>query len=635
MFKNRYPGKCATCSCGVAKNAGWCRKERGRFVTYCDAHAPQAKPAVVTSRTLTADGKVIMPYEPQNIDLCRSFPGAKFVGARDGGPFWSVSLAQADRRRVLEIAAELKLDVAAELQEVALSRTANVAANRESGKGHKPYPFQVEGIDWLAKGDSRLLADDMGLGKTVQTLCSIPQDMGAVIVVPASVKYNWQDEAKDWRPDLTVTVLEGRGSFRWPEANEAIVTNFDILPEWLAPNVPNKRKFWVKDMDHVDVADKARAKNTVLVIDEAHKVSNPKTLRSKRINGLVMLCAKAWALTGTPMKNRPEQLYGMLDVLEMAYPVFRGWKNFVRLMNGRKGRWGGYTWGEPEEIVPSLMRRVMLRRTKGEVLPDLPGKVRRNLRVNGLSKRVEKQMDELWQVWGSFINDQLNSDKPKLPPFEDFSALRAELAKSRIPAMIEYIENCEEQDTPLVVFSAHTECLREAAKRDGWELIDGSVPNEKRTAIVRAFQAGELKGVACSILAAGVGLTLTHASNMLFVDLQWNPADNHQAEDRCCRIGQEADSIQIDRFVSNHPLDLHIMSLIDWKVSMIESTVERDLKGSSITPVAAGGDTTAESSDDFEARQRATVDADEAETSEITAWLNAREPVAVDADIPF
>jgi SWI/SNF-related matrix-associated actin-dependent regulator 1 of chromatin subfamily A len=163
----------------------------------------------------------------------------------------------------------------------------------------------------------------------------------------------------------------------------------------------------------------------------------------------------------------------------------------------------------------------------------------------------------------------------------------AALAESRVKAVEEFVESYEDAGEPLVVFSAHVAPVKALAAREGWAAITGETPAEARTEIVRRFQAGELKGLACTMAAAGVGITLTRASTAVFVDLDWTPAINSQAQDRLHRIGQTAESVLYVRFTSDHPLDLHIHNLIVKKMDLIDRAIERLVK---IDPNAVAAD---------------------------------------------
>jgi hypothetical protein len=417
-------------------------------------------------------------------------------------------------------------------------------------------------------------------GKTPQTLCALSENGRTLVVCPAVVKYNWKAEAARWRPDLRVTVLSGKGSFRLPEPGEIVVLNYDLLPK--APPKPKKGQrrepllcTWHQDCrDHVtaglaEVCAKRELADVTLVVDEAHLVKNRDAQRTRAVQAIGALCARVWFLTGTPLANRALDLFGVLSAGGMEREVLGGWMGFVRLFNGHQNRWGGWEFGGPEPEVPERLRRVMLRRTKAEVLPDLPSVTYQTIEVNDLPRDLQRDLDEAWE---EYCED--GAAPSYLPAFEEFSGLRQRLAASRINALTELVEQYEETETPLLVFSAHRAPVDTIGQREGWAAITGDTEAEDRTEIVSRFQRGELKGVALTIAAGGVGITLTRASTAIFVDLAWRPSDNWQAEDRMRRIGQLADKITVVRMVSRHPLDLHVQNLLALKIELIRRAVE-------------------------------------------------------------
>lgn len=563
---NKYAKACRTCHKHVGVGSGFACKESGYWNTYCRNHAPERiNAAESTERKLTADGKVFMPYEPANVPLVKAMPGARFNPTDKS---WSVSLANEDRPRLLEIADQIKLEVAPELRNFKQTEATIQAINAANIKGL--FPFQVAGVEFLSRMPVALLGDDMGTGKTVQALSAINKDYGTIVIAPASVKYNWRAEAKKWRPELKVEVLSGRGSFRFPEPGEIVIVNFDILPADWAGKEPK--------------AIEQDCSKTILIVDEAHNVQNYKAARSQKVKHLSKSCGKVWFLTGTPLLNHPNQLYGVLESGNMARKTFGSWTAFCKLFNAEKDRWGGMRWGSPHPAVPEMLRRVMLRRTRDEVLPDLPKKTYSEIEVNGLSAALKRKLDEMYEEWADVL------DLDEMPPFEEFSAIRALIAEAKIDAMLEIVETHEEQEVPLVVFSAHRAPIDELAKRAGWAVITGDVAPEKRQAIVEAFQAGQLKGIGLTIAAGGIGLTLTRAWKALFVDLDWTPALNAQAEDRICRIGQTK-PCEIIRMVATHPLEQHVHGLIAKKIAMIQSAVENRVEGSIPVTVRIEGET--------------------------------------------
>ena len=500
-------------------------------------------------------------------------------------------------------------------------RAAAVDADLKT-RGLALFPFQRPGIQWLASRDCALLADDQGLGKTCQTLIALPADAAVLVVGPAVAKGVWVREAAKWRPEFTVTVLDGRGSFRAPQRGEIVVTNYDILgtegvklkgkacavcevktaiptcPLYkMASTCPVKRAkrnakdavaslgwmrldssngmfplthrvpFMTRKCPIVDPMAGA-----IVVADEAHALKNSKTARSKRFVALANPAreggGKVWLLTATPILNRPQELWTLLDAAGIAYEAFGGWKQFTRLFDGVKGSFGGWEWGSPDALaIAPKLAGVMLRRTKKEVLLDLPAKVWSDIVVD-IDAATAALLDE---VDGAEIAAAIEAGESL--NFKKLSAARAALAKAKIPAMLEVVESYEEQAEPLVVFSAHLAPIDTLAKRDGWAVITGATSPDKRTEIEAAFQAGTLRGVGCTIKAGGVAITLTRAANALFVDKEWTPKLNLQAEDRIYRIGQSR-GIQIISLVGDHPIDVRIAELCSIKDAIVNASVE-------------------------------------------------------------
>ena len=484
---------------------------------------------------------VSMPYDAEALPLLRALPGARWDRETRR---WTCSRDAADRARVLELAERLGLEIPAALR--AIERPVYVERAMERAREGGAYPYQVTGVEHLASRERALLADDMGLGKTFQVLQALPPAANclAVVVCPNSLKATWAAECRKWRPDLTPVVLRGRKSFRLPERGEVVIVNYDILPK-----------------------DAPALRGCVLIADEAHRLKNRKAARTLKFRAMGETARQVWLLTGTPLLNRPTDLWGVLASGGMEREVFGGWKTFVRCFNGHKNRWGGYEWGDVEPEVPERLRRVMLRRMKSEVLRDLPGKVRSWIVVD-VENGVRRALDDLWEEYGDVVGSG------SLPPFERFSEIRAKLAEQRIPAMTAWVEDREDAGEPVLVFSAHRAPIDALGEREGWATITGSTSPDERQRIVEAFQAGELKGIGLTIQAGGVGLTLTRASSVLFVDCAWTPADNAQAEDRVCRIGQKANAINVVRMVADHDLDWHVQRLLLEKQALIDAAVE-------------------------------------------------------------
>ncbi len=434
------------------------------------------------------------------------------------------------------------------------------------GSGLAPYPFQRDGVRWLAGRRTALLADEMGLGKTPQALLAVPEGAAVLVIAPASVKGVWALEASRWRPDLRPVVLSGRNSFRWPDPGEILVTNWDILSA--TPGSPQRPIY--------------------VVADEAHAVKSKKALRTKRFRMISEATRKAggsvFLLTGTPMINRPPELWSVLEAADLAKEAFGSWPRFCdlfgaykRTIRARGGRRIAITeWGTPRPEVPGLLHRVSLRRCRADVLPDLPVKTWRDIPVD-IDRATIALLDAVVEEMKAAGIDIEKADKitdlsARGVAFERMSEARAALATAKIPVLLDLVADYEESEEPVVVFSAHRAPVDALGLRDGWATITGDTKAEDRSAIVARFQAGEIKGLAATIQAGGVGITLTRSSHVMFVDLAWTPALNQQAEDRLCRIGQTR-GVVVTRLVADHILDQRVSELLERKTDLITATV--------------------------------------------------------------
>lgn len=439
--------------------------------------------------------------------------------------------------------------------------------------GIRIKPYQVEGITWLAGRNKALLCDHMGLGKTAQSLLSLPDDSPLLIICPAVAKGVWQEEIAKWRPDITPIVLKGRKSFRVPQRREAVIVNFDILP-------PAKEE--AKPGLCINEICREIIPGTSLIVDECHQSKSPKSFRTKRLRivsrSIEREGGKILFLTGTPLLNRPPELWCILQNAGMVQETFGNWPRMVQLFSGVPGLWGGYEWGVPNEEVANILSRVMLRRRRTDVMKDLPKAAIHFAPVDITDKEALRLADEALSAIKNKHGDIEKAIEEVIKSgdigFEEMSRARAALASAKIPAMLEIIQEYEEEEDPIVVFSYHRAPIDALSGREGWEVITGDTPAEQRTRIQADFQAGKLKGVAGTIQSSGVALTLTRACQTLFVDLAWVPGINEQAMYRVDRIGQTRPvSHKILR--ANHALENRVYSLLEQKMVIINETIEK------------------------------------------------------------
>jgi len=427
------------------------------------------------------------------------------------------------------------------------------------------FAFQKEDVARLTSMKAALLANDMGTGKGAIALTALTTQ-SLLVVSPAAVKPVWEHEVGKWRSDLTPVVLEGRKAFRWPQPGEVVILNYDILPSLET----------TKEMPE--------SFDGTLIGDEAHYLRNGSSQRTKRFRALGKSFRKqqlpVWLLTGTPMMNHPLELWhvlysaGLTWIFYPSHADHNAFRGFLSLFHARKGYFGGWEFGKPDASIPERLRKVMIRRTRQEVLPELPSKMYRTILVE-----IDKQTKSLCDKFIGEINEEeLNAAINKAiassrtsTEFEQLAAAMTALATAKIPYLLNLIETFEEGDEPVVVFSAHRAPIDVLEGREGWRTITGDTSTTNRARFVAEFQALKLKGLACTIQAGGVGVTLTAAHQVVFVDLDWTPANNLQSEDRLCRIGQTKGVI-VNRIVANHNLDKRLAWILVEKKKLLEAT---------------------------------------------------------------
>lgn len=422
----------------------------------------------------------------------------------------------------------------------------------------KLYRFQKLGANFLYDRRVAILADEMGLGKSAQALAAIRPDEGAVIVCPAFLMLNWAREARQFRPDLRVT-LDVDLHRALPAPGEVFITAYSRLP--IAENEGDREQFprWAG-------ADVTRP--FTLILDEAHYVKSSSSQRSTRVRVLAVVANRIWALTGTPMINHPPELWALCQALSYsAKRIFGSWENFVRMFGGRQKHFGGYDWnGVVSPEVLTALESVMLRRTRVEVMPQLPRKTHRDLVIQ-LSKRDRLNKD--FSFIDSWPDEKVEEEATQ--PAGSLFTVRRELADAKHEALDELLDEFEDAREPVVVFGMHAAPIVQLSLRKGWFAITGATAMHERETAVRRFQDASLdvKGIAGTVGAMGVGVTLTRAAHAVFVDRPWTPAEEDQAEDRICRIGQER-PVLITRLVADHPVDRRVQSVLEKKRRLLE-----------------------------------------------------------------
>lgn len=491
------------------------------------------------------------------------------------------------------------------------------------------YPYQEEGIERLADMPACLLADPPGLGKTLQLLLAAPDTSPILVVCPAIAKGVWEVETAKWRPDLKVTTFSGRGSFRWPEPGELCIINYELLPptkkeyieladlleahmmqfceyeakieevkqrkpdfddvKFRAENKDYQKtcdtitKLWNRGESYVNwmLPDHFKAPTMTLIFDEAHALKTGTAQRTKRARNLAKQVreknGRAWAATGTPILNKPTELWTILNVIGAAELAFGSWPRFCRLFGGTEGQFGGMEWGLPDPSVRSCLDKVMIRRERRDVLPQLPVKTWSTLRV-ATDRKITALCNaamEVIKAKGLNLDDLdaiVRATSQQSADFEVLSQARQALSTMKTSAAMDFIETLEEANEKVILFSSFLPPVETFAKREGWTTITGATSDADRARIVKEFQEGKYKGIAITIKAGATALTLTAARYVVFIDRDWTPAMNEQAEDRALRIGQTR-GVQIITLVADHALDYRVYEVLRRKQELVNRTL--------------------------------------------------------------
>lgn len=412
------------------------------------------------------------------------------------------------------------------------------------------FNYQQEGVEFIEALQGRaLIGDEMGLGKTIQAIAYLelhPELRPAIVICPASVKYNWEKEINNWITSNSDTkVMQGRngGSI----SSDIIIINYDIVAGRL------------KELKEL--------KPKCIILDEVHMTKNSKAQRTKAIIDLCKGVKHILALSGTPIISRPIEFYNILKILDPS--MFPSKTRFGERYCGLK--YNGFAWDysgatNTEELHTKLNNRIMIRRKKSEVLKDLPPKIRSIV-------PLEIDMDE-------YNKYEVDAENKGIEAMVQIEQLKQIAAESKMDQAKKWISDFLESGEKLVVFAWHTKILDliEEEFKNISVRVDGSTPQKTRQEIVEAFQNDpKIKLFIGNIKAAGIGITLTAASNTCFLELGWTPGEHVQAEDRVHRIGQK-DNVTAWYLVAKGTIEQKIMDMLEKK----SQTLDQVLDGKSV-----------------------------------------------------
>ena len=458
------------------------------------------------------------------------------------------------KRVSISQATELNDDMVAELQ-------ARLFGVFPEGLGL--YPFQYVGVAFAELAEGRcLIGDEMGIGKTIQAIAfaALHHKPPFIVVCPSNVKYNWYNELQKWLPDKTAHVVNS-GKEEIP-LSDFIIINYELVLE-------NKQLPRLLDMIPIGI-----------IIDESHYLKNSKAKRTQATLRLAQLCDYVLCLSGTAISSRPVEFFNTLNLLSPdQFP--NEWKYKMRYCDAWNNGFGwDFSGSSYTKELNEMIRDFTIRRLKSEVLPDLPPKTRTFLPVS--KHHVDRtEYEQAMLDWNEQYDGYMNfGGMPKGFVLNMLTDLRHECGLMKVDFAASWIEDYRETTgKPIVVFCHHRDVLDNLkstveAKGLHTATISGDVPADERARIVTAFQEGHIPVLICNTIAAKEGITLTAADTVLFIEREWVPSYEEQAEDRVYRIGQDSDSVHAVYLSCIGTIDEHFDRIVEQKRTVVKAVLD-------------------------------------------------------------
>ena len=433
-------------------------------------------------------------------------------------------------------------------------------------------PYQLDGYRWLSRlagcGFGSCLADDMGLGKTIQVIALLlekAKDGPSLVVAPSSVCGNWRSELRRFAPTLSpVMAFENEGRVAAAKAHEIVIVSYGYL-------LFHEDEFTSVDWNGV-------------VLDEAQAIKNDASKRAKLVKRFKAKFRVA--ATGTPVENRLGELWSLFDFLN---PGLLGPAASFAARFTDDGK------AAPE--LKRLVKPLILRRLKGDVLDDLPEKTEITIPVElGTAERTAYEacrrhaLATLAEQDGEANRMSILAELTRLRRFCCHPSLvlgSNEVPSAKLEALVGILEGLRLSGHRALVFSQFTDYLaivRKMMTSHGWShcYLDGATPTAERERLVNAFQSGEGDFFVISLKAGGTGLNLTSADYVILLDPWWNPAVENQAADRAHRIGQK-NPVTVYRLIASDTVEERVLELHKEKKAIAEDVLDGTGK-SALTP---------------------------------------------------
>ena len=490
--------------------------------------------------------------------------------------------------------------------------------DRLSGYKRVLYPHQKTAIKFLLARKKCILADDMGLGKTTSVcVAAIEGNFDSILIVcPASLKTNWKKELSFYIPEKDISVIDGFNDKTKPELeeflgyapgksgmkrselleeaktagkwkfNRFVILNYDILDEFYKIPKGRSQAAWEETLEKSPMLQYITNRKTLIIIDEAHRLSDPKSNRYKVLKSLIKKGEpdSVYLVTGTPLTNDPTNIFSVLSFLgdpitddykyymerycgafEMVHPKDKEKKE--KIVNAYFKRKGVRMWKElsgkerdelKEEIAKKCRMLIIPKPENADNLEELKCRIS-HIYLRRLKEDLElpektvhevfytltdKQMEEYERLWEEYEREQEENgeDKELNRSLLEGGIYRRYLSNQMVPYTERLADKLIAKGEKVVIACCYDEEIYTLKDYygDAAVLYNGKCSLKQKDAAVEAFMGDDnVKVFLGNIQSAGVGITLTSSSKLIFSDMSYVPADNEQMQDRVYRIGQE------------------------------------------------------------------------------------------------
>jgi len=427
-----------------------------------------------------------------------------------------------------------------------------------------PMEHQKLAIETLLANDRFILADAPGVGKTGSAIIASLESKAkkVLIVCPATLKLNWKRELEYYTNRRILIVEDGK----WGSTFDFYIINFDILK-----NYHSLEKNENGDYDSLILKENF----DLAIIDEAHVLSNSQTIRTKILNSILEKIPKVWLLTGTPITNRPINLFNLLNIVKS--PLATNWQNYViryckgfqHFIKGSKKKiWNTSGSSNLDELREGI-KDVILRRLKEDIL-DLPDKIITPILLELNNKLYTDEIEELIKI----KKEQKENTNLSIT-INRLMGLRKILANEKIKYTCELADKHLEMGQKIIIFTNFTDTLETLHEYFGKQsvILDGRMTKNNRQISVDKFQTDpKIKVFISNIKAGGVGITLTESEVTIMNDLSFVPSDHAQAEDRSFRIGVKKNVI-IYYPIFENTIDKLVYNILNKKKNIIDQVM--------------------------------------------------------------